>query len=192
MALMDDLVLDGTNADEIEGDIKSGGTIPRGDYHAVLTEAEEAEAGQSGKKISKLTFEVTDPKFAGKNVDADLFHEGNSESATKVCKNQLIHFGVKLGLIEKVRGSTGINTFRYAQGKADFVDVIGAPCIISVDIATFKRKDGTEGQKNVVKMFGIAGPNEAAPSVQAKAMIEKKEAAIAGAKNPNAGDYSDM
>jgi hypothetical protein len=143
------------DATEIDAAIGASGLIAPGRYHAALVEVEEKDVADTRK--TALVFQILSGKFAHRKVARDLFHHGRDAEKTALCRNEMIHFATKLGVMVKVQGPGGQPRYVYAEGHTDFADSLQCECVIDVANEPYDRKDPKGRQTARVRMFGIYG-----------------------------------
>lgn len=145
---MFDFEIKDRDPDKDAKDIESGGLLPTGDYLVELANHIAKEV--NGKKVDELSFEVTEGPFKGRKVKADLFHEGSDAEKTEKMRNQCIHFGLKLGLLEVVE-KKGKKSYKYL--KQNFEECVGIQAVVTV--AHNSHPDNKDQKFAKVGFFGI-------------------------------------
>lgn len=112
------------DADETEKQVMAGGLVPEGYHHAVLEGCREV-AAHNGSKGRELCFKIVAGAGRGMEVKDTVWF---SEKATK----RAVIIGHRLGVLKKVTGPDGKNTFVEATPGRDFTDALGASVVIDV------------------------------------------------------------
>lgn len=193
-ALMQDLDLGNTNPDAVEQSMASGGLAPEGKHHAVLNGCREVQAN-SGSVGRELTFRILAGPGAGQDVRETVWITSDPKA-----KNRRVLFMHRLGLLKKVAAEGGKSAYVPAEGKTDFMDCLGAECVIDVkheedtwtDKKTGKPRTGT---KAVLSFEGVLSLDDkrCADVPRGKpgaAQAAVATAAAAGAKAKD--DFSDL
>lgn len=150
MALVDELVGFGVDADTAEEQMKSGGLTPEGKHHARLDGCREVEAN-TGSKGRELTFTVLSGVGKGSEVKETLWLNTDKDKG----KNRQLIFAHRLGLLKKVPAANGKSVYAPIEGKHDFNDCLGTECIIDVKHEEYTTSKGKKGMGCVLQFEGV-------------------------------------
>lgn len=161
--------------DEVEGAAATAGELPPGKYHAQLNGVARKEI--AGMPVDELSFVVIGGPMRGRKVRYSLWlgvketdSDGNPKSAEQIeehkkrSKNEFWHAAGVLGLAQKVGG-----VYKFAPGKRDFRDCLGAECIVETSLRSYKTQQGDDKKAAEVKMFGVYAVNDPKCASVAKA-----------------------
>jgi hypothetical protein len=124
-ALMDDLDLGTVNPEAVEQSMAFGGLPPEGLHHAALNGCRPiTEAKSPGRE---LTFAILAGPGAGLTVKDAVWITSDPKS-----KNRRVLIMHRLGLLKKVTAADGKHAYTPVEGKTDFMDCLGAECVIDV------------------------------------------------------------
>lgn len=199
MALFDELNLTpNVIADEVEKSMSMGNVVPEGMYHAILDGARSISTN-SGKGGRELTFRIVAGPCAGMVVkDAIWFADPDKlaqmkadpnfkDPATTSTINRNRIFAHRLGLLTLVQvdGNPNVKTYKQAEGKYDYTDVMGAQCVIDVinEEEEYTDKTGKKRKimKSKLKFKGVYGLDEKETAKVVKATPQQVAQFVASA-----------
>jgi len=125
--------LSGFNANDVEpaGDFTP---IPAGDYTAIITDSEEKATKAGTGAYLKLTFQVVDGEYKGRNLWALLNLKNPNETAVKIAQGELSSICRAVNVLEP----------------KDSLDLHGIPLTITVGV---KNREDTGEPQNVIKKY---------------------------------------
>lgn len=118
-----------TDARGVEDRMASGGTLPKGFYHAKLNgakrvQAKEKEDGTPGSHGHELTFYITEGPYQGREVTDKIWISDKQAS-----RDRIKLWGHRLGLLVKSKDG---GSYEYAPGKKEFLDVLDAEIVLEI------------------------------------------------------------